>query len=1261
MMTKILPAKQTLFILLFLLTRSVISISQDNYKQAWESLNKNDRAKAANLLESAMKDPAHANDAFVANMYLNYYNGKDDAADFQKNFYDKVTNPYPYVYALWFNEDVAGSYGKKQQSNQLKLLDRIIEDNKAPGTLVAAAHYQKQMHFLCSNQLDASAKECKEIGNIRNWQYVGPFENLSGSGFYKDYGPLEHPEPGAVFTSSNNAPIKWFKPASENTDGWNPICYQVNKHTAVVYAQTFINSASDQDVYLNAGVSGALKVWVNDELLISEYKERTTEFDTYTVLAHLKKGMNRMLVQVSYTDNSYAFFGIRLTDASYRAIPGLTGSDTYSAYPKVNAATAAKPILPHFAEAFFQKKIEEQPDNIVNYLLLADVYKRNKKNIEARRVLEKAIEKAPGNNILRVKFIEILIAEGNRSRLLEEVEKLKKSDPQSLLALELNISDHIENEKYDNALEDITKREKLYGEDETTLDYRMQILGKQDKYEDLIKLVEGGFKKYPENEKLLSVMYEIKKLVYKDNKAAMKLYEDYMKETFKYSVSTKYAKLLEEQGQVDKSLKIKMKFLKDFPYDPSGFDVIASQYYSTKDYGKAEEYVRNALSLSPYNEAYWEKLGDILTEAKKTQDAIDAYNKSLLYDPNQYEVINKVRKLKGKGESYKLLPEPDIDAIIANDKPEEAKNTDYGYYYVHDGKNTIVHPGGATESYYLLVIRITNQRGIDEYKESSISYDSRQSLLIEKAEIVKKSGTRIQGERNDNSIVFTNLEAGDVIVYKYRIQDYYYGRFAKEFTDKYSFSGQIYTAISSYNLLIPANQEIKYLVTNTTDGFKPVISNVEDFKQYSWTVAKQEPLKDEPLSPHNGDIGNVLHLSTINEWQAIATWYADILKNKTEEEYEITAVFNQLFPKSVAGISQFQVARKIYDYIEKNIAYSSVSFRQGAFVPQRASVTLNTRLGDCKDLSNLFVTLCRMANIDCKMVLVDTRDNGATDMILPSIEFNHCIAKARLDNKDYFIELTDNKLPFASLPNNLNDALILEIPNKNSTEKSTLTHLNSKTRTKDVVRRVLNIRPQGSDLIVESSCTKYGSLSSGTRWQYGELDNSKQLLEMEKSIAGSYKNHIKVENVVFNKLDELGDSINYKYTCRVKEEVAEIGSLQTFRITYPDVVATVNNFSSDEREYPVEYIKFEDADAYETIVNIKAPAGKKIVELPADVSLKFGNMEFSIKYKLIDPSHLYVVRKFTSDRKVIPAKDYAEFKLFFEKIIKAEQKMIAYK
>jgi hypothetical protein len=54
-------------------------------------------------------------------------------------------------------------------------------------------------------------------------------------------------------------------------------------------------------------------------------------------------------------------------------------------------------------------------------------------------------------------------------------------------------------------------------------------------------------------------------------------------------------------------------------------------------------------------------------------------------------------------------------------------------------------------------------------------------------------------------------------------------------------------------------------------------------------------------------------------------------------------------------------------------------------------------------------------------------------------------------------------------------------------------------------------------------------------------------------------------------------------------------------------------------------------------------------------------MQFSIEYTVKVPDKFTVVRKFSSNRQNISAADYPAFKLFFEKIVRAEQKFIAFK
>jgi len=1236
---------------------STTCLAQKTYEQAWAALNRNDRKLAQNVLDKAGTEGENSADRYITDIYLKSYDGKDtEITDFDKAFYDRVENPYPYIYALWFNNAVFGDYGKKKYAHQLKLMDKLLADPNAHGTLVAAAYYQKGIHLQYSNSFDQAQNEFRNVGNLKNWQYVGPFENLSHSGFYKDYGPLEHPDNKTEFTSSSSAKVKWFAPTEEIQDGWNPVVFQFNKRTGVVYAQTFVTSSKDQEVLCNVGVGGAIKVWINDAIVISEYTERVTEMDTYTAKCKLQKGVNRFLVQLAFTDMKYGNYSVRLTDENFRPIPGLTGSNVYKPYKKAMTSTA-KP-LKHFAEAFFQDKIAKEPGNMVNYLLLADVYLRNKKTNEARSLMESALRQEPENNILRMKLISVLLKQDNRSVMLEEVGRLRKSDPESLVTMELDIQNAINNERLDEAMQKVKERESLYGEDITTIGYRLNFLFKEKKFDDFISLAEGTYKKYPDEPLVVRVMYSIRKEVYRDPKGALKTYEDFLATNYNHTINDEYIKLLQEDGQVEQSLQRRKLISKAFSYDPDVYSEMANYHFTAKEYTLAEENVSKALQRSPYNEQFLELMGDIKSNQNKPVEAIDAYNKSLLFDPNQYDVINKLRKLRGKSESYQLVPSVNIDDVIGKDNPAEAPQVDVGYYIISEDKCSIIHPGGAVEEYTTYIVRITNENGINEFKESRIDYNNSQTLLIEQSEVIKKSGAKIKGERNDNVIVFPNLEAGDVIAFSYRLQNYKYGRFGRDFWQKHFFATDAYIAHSRYTLLAPPSQKVNYMFSNSS--LQPVVSTREDFKQYTWEVSKQRPLKEESLMPSWVDIAPVLHVSTVSKWNDIAVWYADMINNSGEETYELKTVFDNLFPNTeTQNVNQFEKARRIYNYIETNIRYSSVPFRQSAYLPQSASKTLSTRLGDCKDLSNLFVTLCRMANIDVRMVLVDTRDNGTKDMILPSLEFNHCIAKASLDGKEYYIELTDNYLPFASLPNNLVGALILEIPRKSETMVAELKSLLPQSKWKDITSTHITVRPSGSDLVVQVSSGKHGHLSSQLRHDYLNLTYDKQLSQLEKSTAASYRN-VNMESASLQHLDDLADSVTLKYQFRIKDEIAEIGSLHTFKLPFVDVVASLSKLPAGTREYPLNYNKFEDTDVYETTILVELPPGKKLVELPAGEELTFGGLRYSLVYSSPAPDKLQVKRKFTSDRNEIPANKYVDFRTFMEKIVKAEQKMIAY-
>jgi tetratricopeptide (TPR) repeat protein len=409
---------------------------------------------------------------------------------------------------------------------------------------------------------------------------------------------------------------------------------------------------------------------------------------------------------------------------------------------------------------------------------------------------------------------------------------------------------------------------------------------------------------------------------------------------------------------IDKGLSLLQRVIEVSPYSASEYATLARVYLGLKNYGKATEYVGLAMGIAPFESEYLELAGTIFEQMNKKSDASALYQKALVYNTNNYEIRQKIRSLENQEDLLKYLPSHDVYSMI-RESNSESYIGNHDWYYVLDQKYKIVYPEGTSEEYFQYVVKILSERGIDNWKEQSISYNYyRQRLVIEKVEVVKKNGNKISAEVNENNLVFPKLEVGDAIHLKYKLESYSYGRFAKNFWDKYVISSFVPSEISRYCLLIAKNQEFKYKMENA--DIKPKITDANDFTLYTWENMKEPAMKGENYMPELFDVGKTLHLSSINSWQEIATWYNDISAPQAKSDFEVKRLYNTIFTPNKT-YTQLEKAKMIYEYIIQNIRYSSVPFRQGAYIPQTAAKTIQTKLGDCKDLSTLYASLARDA------------------------------------------------------------------------------------------------------------------------------------------------------------------------------------------------------------------------------------------------------------------------------------------------------------
>ncbi len=1126
--------------------------------------------------------------------------------------------------------------------------------------LKASARYHLKHHYAAKDDAKKAHTIASPISNIIAWQYTGPFDNISDSGFDKNYPPIDHPQPDARFKSTNNSDIKWFTPNAIEPSGWQIVASSIKWDAGIIYAQSFVSAPADMDVILASGFTGkGCKIWVNDALIFSDREKRKTDFDVFSAPCQLKKGVNRVLFQLGLFDGDFTNFSARFLTKDGGVIQGLASSAVYAPYP---TSTVPFPTpLPFFAEQFFEEKIKSAPKNLLNYYLLCETYLRALKSQEALDITTLALALAPDNILFRYQRLLCLIKLGNRTALSQEIEDFKRIAPEHLISIVYQYDEAVRNEKFDEAQELLDRWEKLCGKNASIYEKRIKLLLQRQKIQEAIPLIAEAYKVYPLEPYFANLTHDVELKLNKKPEAAIGVYTSFLRKynyaNLAFALATDYI----NQGMGAKAVDIYEKIEGLYPQESGATEKLLYYYLNIQDAKKAKVFSDKLLAMAPFHGTYWEDAAKISELAGNKQEALSNFQQALHYNPNDYDVRRQIRELQGKPDFTTLMPAYNPFELYKKTKTTD-KEGEFDWYYILDDHCAILYPERNSELYATLVIKILNEAGIDYWKEASISYDdSQQRLIVEKAEILKPNGSRITAEQNGAQLVMPNLQVGDGIHIRYRLANYAFGRMAREFTAATHFNAFVPTDITRYSLFVPTNMPVN--IKNINQNYTPTVTELkaENLLQYTWEILDEPAIIDQRLMPATADIAKVVHISTIPDWNDIATWYGDISGAQAKRDPEVQLLAKEIMPTGNT-MSQSEKARAIYDWIVKNIRYSSIPFRQSGYVPQRAAKVIQTKLGDCKDLATLFAALAREVGMTANLVLVNTRDQGTHAMELPCMEFNHCIVRVIADAKVWYLELTDPELPFGGLPGGDINAFVLEIPfGKNDDIQQKPFLLNPQNRLKDTRRETTTIEIKGRDLLLETTAIQSGAIASTLRSDYKDLPQAKRIEEVQGFLAKKFTNPLIVKNLNFGDLKTLSDTAQFNVLFTVKNEVLEIGQLNTIKVPFHDIIFNASSFPEETRIHPLSYWEYEDTDHYHEEITVNLPAGKTFSEVPKDVLLTFKEMKYSLKYTLGVTGSLKIVREIDPKRVEIAAQDYELFRAFTEAVINAELRMIAFK
>ncbi|MGV3596352.1 MAG: tetratricopeptide repeat protein [Bacteroidota bacterium] len=1271
--------KLSLFFLGVFLTL-VSTAQKSKIDEGWQHFYNNSSSKALVVFKEATRDASTAEEAYLGLCFVYNEEGYQDYAleNFQ-NFYKISANPYPYMDVLWNTSAIANGSGIKDKK-RLKFLKSLLKDPKLPGDLKARLHSSLGDHFEAQGEFKDAKEEFDQIGSITKWMCVGSFENISASGFDKGYEPITNPQVSAQFKNKLGANVNWFTLFDARLDRWVDLEYYFYAGNSIIYSQNFVNSPVEQEVQLRFGVSGSIKVWLNDQLILSESEERNNGFDSYWVETTLKKGYNRVLIQIGESEADNSNFMMRITDANGENIQGLTFEDrSNKEYDK--STVSFKPINPSYFE-FFEKKVEQDP-SFVNLVLLAKAYSDRDMRYQARKVLNRAQEMAPKSSYVVLKLINVYQSEGNRTAIAKAIEWLKENDKDNIVSLDMLYDEAVENKNYAKADSLLKRIEAVVGSNaEMVYEKKMDLYGAQEKNEELIGVIETAYSRYPDN--YLFVFY--KSLVEKsknNNAGAIKVLKKYAKKYYNISILKQIAQIHFSSGSVYEGLDVYKQLVSDNPIGVGLLYELADIYVIMQNYNEAINLLNTTVRIAPTISKYWELRGKCYAEKKDYISAKTNYKRALELNPTNFDARTKSRELEGlEADVFKNFPEIDVYKAF-NEGGSATDYPDDNSAILVNSVQRMVYGDGVSEEKHTLVVKVFNKAGIDRWKEYRVPYYSTQEVTIEKVEVLKANGTKLEAERNGANIVFTNLEAGDGIHITYKVENYQTGKLAPHFTDKHYFDLFYPVKYSSYSLLIDSTVKFQYKFSNK--GFQPVKNYVkpladtivkskelfvhenaeptktviDGYTMYQWERRDIPAIKSESYMTDLVDYGEVLFISSFPDWKFISNWYSDLAKTKAKSDFEVKETAQELF-KGKENLSKLEKAKLIHEYIVKNIRYSSVSFRQSGLIPQKASKVINTRVGDCKDVSTLFVALCREVGIDSvRLVLINTRDNGQKDLLLPSIDFNHCIGNVTIDGKEYFVELTSEKNGFTSHPTILKNSYALKVYDELEGTSQEPSYLAPATAMPDNIIRVTDAQFSGKEMTINTKTTKYGDWASDVRHQYADIPETERRKKLLQNLTGD-NSSIKLNTFKFNNLDAISDSIVYDYNYTIGNTVTQITGLNIFNLPWSTKFTSISFLSNEERKYPVKVWGYLQYNVSEEIITLTLPEGKKLAELPQNVHLKCNAADYTVTYKAIG-NKIEAKRTVRILADIVPVAEYNDFKKFFEKVVEEDTRQLAFK
>ena len=275
------------------------------------------------------------------------------------------------------------------------------------------------------------------------------------------------------------------------------------------------------------------------------------------------------------------------------------------------------------------------------------------------------------------------------------------------------------------------------------------------------------------------------------------------------------------------------------------------------------------------------------------------------------------------------------------------------------------------------VIHIQSQAGVDQFGQLIFGYSSAtEQLTVEYVRVRKPDGRVVTtpdstaqdfapdvlkgapmySDYRQRHISVVSLQPGDTLEYR-TVTRIVTPLAVGHFWYEHTFPKGVVVTEDRLEIDVPKSREVKLKAPER----KPDISEKGDRRVYTWVVKDIRPDRDKNNDDDDDDAAEPdVQITTFSDWKQLAQWYAKLQGERMVVDQDVRKRADEL---AKGAATNEEKARRLYDYVARNIRYVSLSFGIGRYQPHPASDVLNNGYGDCKDKHTLLSAMLRAEGI----------------------------------------------------------------------------------------------------------------------------------------------------------------------------------------------------------------------------------------------------------------------------------------------------------